>query len=214
MDTLLDNDILMKGACYGLLDELFPQSATQTTQVGILGAAKFVLAKAIKQRQLQGNPKIVIDRLNTFINNSHIVEPTEMEQRLAADLELLAQREGVALDAGESQLCAVLVIRGLCLLLTGDKRAIQSMEHLLASEKRLQPICGRVQCLEQLVLAWITESNLSLIGTAICSEPDVDKTLAICFNCRSTTLRPEVVIDCLNSYVSDLRCHAPQILAA
>jgi hypothetical protein len=214
MDALIDNDILMKGACYGLLDELLLRSYAPTTQVGILGAAKFVLSKAIQKRQLHGEPESVIARLNTFIDNSCIVEPTEAEQRLAADLELQAQRIGVALDAGESQLCAVLIIRELRSLRTGDKRAIKAMEQLLAADERLRPMCGKVQCLEQLMIRCISESNLPVIRATICAEPNVDKTLGICFSCGSLTISLEVVRDCLNSYVSDLRRHAPQILAA
>ena len=56
----------------------------------------------------------------SFVDTAQIIEPTEEEQLMAADFELAAQRAAVALDSGESQLCAVLIARALRLLLTGD----------------------------------------------------------------------------------------------
>ena len=69
---------------------------------------------------------------------------------MAADLEFRAQTTGLDLDVGESQLCAVLVMRMVPMLLTGDKRAISAIEHLFDLEPRIGWIAGRVYCLEQL----------------------------------------------------------------
>ncbi len=214
MVALVDNDILMKGACYGLLDEFFAQGSSQIAELGILGAAKFVVTKAIQNSRLQGDHEEAIKRLNTFVAGADIVEPTDEEQNLAADFEFEAQQVGVALDTGESQLCAVLIIRALRLLHTGDKRAIQAMENLRTSNAKLQSLCGRVQCLEQLVLKSISEKNFTMLRTAVCSEPDTDKALSISFSCKSADTTLEIVTEGLNSYVNDLRRYAPQILVS
>ena len=137
MEALVDNDILMKGACYGLLDELLSQTVSSIALLGILGATQFVVAKKIRKRVLRRDREAAVKSLEAFIQRITIVEPTTDEQRMAADFELAAQRAGVALDTGESQLCAVLVIRAVRQLYTGDKRAIQAMQELLEADTRL-----------------------------------------------------------------------------
>lgn len=209
MNVLVDNDILLKAACYGLFDELFSKNGKL---FGILGAARYVVAKKIVKHPLKGDSELAVGRLDAFVDHSAVVEPTADEQILAADFELAAQLNGVALDAGESQLCAVLITRSLEQLWTGDKRAIQALEDLLQSDERLSFLCGKVQCLEQLVLASLTEKNFTSIRVAICGEPKVDKTLSICFSCRSESASLEVIKECLDSYINDLRSHAPEIL--
>lgn len=209
MQTLIDNDILMKGACYCLLADFL---SSELGEFGVLGAARFVVAKAIRNSGLQGDPESAIGRLNDFLNGSVIVEPTDEEQNLAADFELQAQQAGVALDAGESQLCAVFVVRALQWLLTGDKRAIEALEELLDDDARLQALKGRVLCLEQLILRHTSNENFSSVRDAICSEPDLDKALSISFSCKTSTTI-EGALEGLNSYINDLHRNAPRILA-
>ncbi|HEV2859464.1 MAG TPA: hypothetical protein VGX48_00500 [Pyrinomonadaceae bacterium] len=212
MEALVDNDILMKGACYNLLDELLLQTVSSTKLLGILGATRFVVAKKIRKRALRGDKGAAVKSLEAFIQRVTTVEPTSEEQRMAADFELAAQRAGVALDTGESQLCAVLIIRAVRQLYTGDKRAIQAMQELLEADTRLRSLCNRVKCLEQLVLQSITEDNVSLFRAAICSEPETDMALTICFSCASKGASLEEVNYALTSYINDLRKSSPQIL--
>jgi hypothetical protein len=213
MEALVDNDILMKGACYDLLDELLSQTASSTNLLGILGATRFVVAKKIRKRVLRGDKEAAVTSLEAFIQRVTIVEPTSEEQRMAADFELAAQRAGVALDTGESQLCAVLIIRAVRQLYTGDKRAIQAMQDLLEADTRLISLGNKVKCLEQLVLQSITEGNVSLFRATICSEPETDMALTICFSCTSKSVSLEEISHALNSYIDDLRKSSPQILA-
>jgi hypothetical protein len=214
MEALVDNDILMKGACYGLLHELLTQTVSSTDLLGILGATRFVVAKKIRKRGLRRDKETAVKCLEAFIQSITAVEPTTDEQRMAADFELAAQRAGVALDTGESQLCAVLIFRAVRQLYTGDKRAIQAMQELLEVDTRLLAICNRVKCLEQLVLQSITEANVSLLRAAICSEPETDVALTICFSCTSKGTSLEEISHALNSYINDLRKSSPQILAS
>lgn len=213
MEALVDNDILLKGVCYDLLDELFSLKLTPAGMLGILGAARFVVTKKIRRRALKRGEESAIKSLEDFIQRVAIVEPTNDEQLLAADFELAAQRAGVALDIGESQLCAVLVLRAVRQLCTGDKRAIHAMQELLEVDTRLQPLCGKVKCLEQLVLQSITEDNISRFRAAICAEPKIDLALTICFSCSSRDVSLEEIGCALDSYINDLRRRARQILA-
>jgi hypothetical protein len=214
MEALVDNDILLKTACYGLFDELLSKNFSSADQIGILGAARFVVTKLLRKRALRGDREEAVKRLNEFIECIVIVEPTTEEQIMAADFELAAQRAGVALDTGESQLCAILITRALQQLFTGDKRAIQAIKELLDSDTRLHFLCGKVQCLEQMILRAVSENNVQLFRAAVCAEPEVDKTLAICFSCNRADASLETIREGLNSYINDLRTRAPEILAS
>ncbi|HYJ87581.1 MAG TPA: hypothetical protein VEW46_16080 [Pyrinomonadaceae bacterium] len=214
MEAVIDNDILFKGACYGLLEELLPADGSITGPLGILGAARYVVAKKIQKSALRTNATTAIKELEAFLERAETVEPTENEQLMAADFELAAQRTAVALDSGESQLCAVVIARALPLLLTGDKRAIKAIERLLDVDPRLQFLCGKIKCLEQLVLRSLSEENHSRLRAAVCGEPDVDKALAICFSCKNEAATLEGISEGLRSYINDLRSGAPQVLAA
>jgi hypothetical protein len=134
---------------------------------------------------------------------------------MAADFELAAQRAGLSFDVGESQLCAILICRLTPMLLTGDKRAIQALEELLDSEDRLSSLCGKVRCLEQLVLDVLRAgTNPDTLRGMICAEIDIDKTLTICFSCHSQDGPRQDYVDGLQSYVADLRQRAIRVLSS
>jgi hypothetical protein len=213
MDALVDNDVLFKAACYGLLRELIA-TVSLVQQVGVLGAAWFVISKKIAKCGLQRNAEDVLHDLRDFLSGVETVEPTEAEQSIAAEFELAAQRLAVSLDPGESQLCAVLICRSLRWLVTGDKRAIIAIDRLMPGDRRLDYLSGRVWCVEQLVLIMLSEGKAASLRRAICEEPSVDITLAICFSCTSGRADESEFRAGLESYVNDLRSKAPTVLAA
>jgi hypothetical protein len=214
MKALIDNDILFKGACYGFLDEFVPNVCGATDHVGALGAAWFVVSKRIQRTRLNRAVDLAINNLKAFLNRAAKLEPTEGEQVMAGQFELAALRSGVGLDAGESQLCAILISRLVPHLLTGDKRAIAAMEQLLDSEDRLVSLCGKVRCLEQLVLDVLTgKAGVDSLRASICAESHIDKALTICFQCSSLGNGGDYS-EGLQSYISDLRKRAPRVLSA
>jgi len=214
MTALIDNDILSKGSCYGLLDELLSPLSVAGDPFGVLGAARFVVSKKILKKTLNKGSDAAIKILHDFLKRAVVLEPTEREQTMAAEFELAAQRAGVGLDVGESQLSAILVCRLVPLLLTGDKRAVQAIEQLLDSESRLAAISGKIKCLEQLVLdALIFSNDSDALRRAICAEVEVDKTLTICFSCKSHMGAGRNHTEGLQSYITDLRQRAPRVLA-
>jgi hypothetical protein len=210
--ALVDNDVLFKGLSYDLLDTFLKTIPKEEDHVGILGAARFVLADKIRRRSPASVRSTEIQRLDAFLINAEIVEPTEEERLLAAEFESLGQELNVALDSGESQLCAILVERYVPLLLTGDKRAIVGLEQLLNSHARLTEICEKVKCLEQIVLDALDLCAVDSIRTCVCSHLTVDKTLAICFGCSSSSSSKVDIVAGLNSYINALRRDALHIL--
>lgn len=212
MTALIDNDVLMKGACYLLLAELIA-AKFGTDQVGYLGAAKFVLTKKIRIANLRGDTAEAEAELLRFLEVHQPIETTAEEQEFAANLETMAQNLAVNLDSGESQLLAVLVLRTLANLLTGDKRAILAIERLLDSVPTLAGIAGKVICLEQLVGHAVVSGDPVATRAAICREPGVDRTLSICFSCSGPGQSVASVMEGLVSYIADLRQGAPRALS-
>jgi hypothetical protein len=213
MNAVIDNDILSKGTCYGVLPALLGPYGGVNKGIGILGAARFVLPEKIRKRKLNRGTDAALKDFAEWISGLTELEPTGVEQQLAAEFESLAQRVGVNLDVGESQLCAIVVERGIGVLLTGDKRAIAAIENLLDSHDRLMAICGKLRCLEQAVLDVLEAANYAAIRVAICSERDVDKALTICFGCASPDIQHPQILVGLNSYIRALRGEAKRVLS-
>jgi hypothetical protein len=213
MNALIDNDILLKGACYGLLDEFVASTCGSADHAGTLGAARFVVSKRIKRRPPNKGADAAIAAFQAFLNRSVQIEPSAAEQSMASQFELTALRISVSLDAGESQLCAILISRIVPYLLTGDKRAIIAMEQLLDTDDRLSALCGKIRCLEQLVLDALSANPGNSLRASICAEPLVDKTLTICFECHSPATDGNHS-EGLASYIADLRNQAGRVLSA
>lgn len=213
MNALVDNDVLFKGACYRLLSEFVSAIPCDTKATGVLGSAQFVLRRRIRMARLRSNVSEPLRCLMQFLADAQILEPTDGELQMAANLELMAQTLRVNLDSGESQLSAVLVTRNLPVLLTGDKRAIQAIEILLDADARLQAACGRIKCLEQIVKTLLSDATPTTLRAAICGEPDVDKALSICFSCKNPDAGPDSFLEGLTSYINSLRASARRVLA-
>lgn len=214
MNTLVDNDVLVKGACYGVLCELAASISGAPSSCGILGAARFVVPKAIDRQHLQRESALPREAFQEFLEQNQVVEPTSAEQELAAELEAEAQALALNLDAGESQLVAILVTRAVPSLLTGDKRAIVALEQLLEPMPHLQPLVGRVHCLEQAVRRLVESAGMDAVRSAVCAEPRIDKALTICFSCSSAAASPPSVAAGLESYIADVRASAERVLAS
>jgi len=207
-DVAVDNDILIKAACYGLTHEL-----EDTRLLGVLGAAKYVVAGRINRMALAGDRNAACAAALNMIARSSVLEPSSDELHLAASIETAAQRRGLELDAGESQLAAMVVHRCIPLLETGDKRAIKGFDALLDEIAELAPLRGRLRCLEQIVSRCVDRGDPDALARAVCAEPRVDKTLTIC--CRCFTPAPHgTALDRagLDSYVAALRADAPHVL--
>jgi hypothetical protein len=213
MNAVLDNDIISKGACYRLLPQL-TSAVCPVEQIGVLGAARFVVTKKIKKRAINGDKTTVLEGLSEFFDTVQELEPSSDEQQLAAGLENAAQKANLNLDAGESQLCAIIVIRVIPILLTGDKRAIESIERLIDFVPALAPICGRIRCLEQIIAELLGLHEAVGLRDAVCSEPDVDKALSICFSCSSPEVPSSAHREALHSYIRSLKAKAPRALGS
>jgi predicted nucleic acid-binding protein len=202
-----------KGACYGLLSEFVAAIPSEQCKVGILGAARFVIRAKLRRANDSEQATAIMNTINAFTAGAIVLEPTMEEARIAAEIEFLAQKEGLNLDAGESQLCAIAIGRKMSWMVTGDKQAIRAFEVLLDHQALLSNLAGRVICLEQLVRRTLTSQSAARIRGSVCRHANIDRSLAICFSCWDATIGSESWVEALRSYVNDLRKSAARILA-
>jgi hypothetical protein len=181
--AVVDNDVLIKLACYRLLQDVLAVFGG-SVPIGILGVAKFVVTSNIRGSSSINDRESALQNFVVFLAEVEELEPTDDEINLATELEEAATRAAVGLDFGESQLCAIVLSRAIPMLITGDKRAIAAAEVIKSNIGRLAELEGKVVCLEQLVLSLTDRIGHGAIRDRICAEPDIDKSLSICFACR------------------------------
>lgn len=210
-DLLIDNDVLIKSACYSILDQL-RGSSDQHQDVAILGAAKFVVGKYLERRGLIKDRAAAQRRFQDYLSTVSILEPTIEEVKLASAIEETAMLLGLELDSGESQLCAIAVLRHPALVLTGDKRAIASAEILTQSVSQLASLAGRLVCFEQAIMGVVERIGLDTTRVRICAEATIDKSLSICFECHAMAESRPIDLTGLLSYIRDVRRRAPVLL--
>jgi hypothetical protein len=206
----IDNDIVLKASSYGLASNLWP---LDRPDIAVLAAARFVVPTYIDRGRGRDKARAKI-HLATLLARASFLEPTELEIQMALSFESAAQTARLALDTGESLLCAMVINRSMDALETGDKRAIESLEKLLEDAGDVAALFGRVRSLEQVVRGSITDDPaFSVVSAAICAEPDIDKALSICFSCWGSGATRNSAMAALDSYVSDLRTRAARILS-
>ncbi|MUV14576.1 hypothetical protein [Noviluteimonas gilva] len=213
-DAAIDNDALLKGVSYGFIDDLLASIPGAPFDYGVLGTAKYVLPKVLKKR-----PPVRVEEaksdLSTALESLEILEPTPDETLLAAQLEYEAQLLSLPMHVGECQLIAILVVRALNHVLTGDKAALVAVGPV-ASAAGIDPakLSGKFICFEQAVRFLMSSKGAAPIKSAICAERDVDIAMRVCFSCASPEVEKESWLACLESHIEDLRSHSGDILVA
>ena len=210
-NLLLDNDILIKCACYSILDQICGPPGEQG-DVAVLGAARFVVSKYLERRGTIQDREAARGRFRDYLSTVIVLEPTTDEIKLASAIEEAATLLDLDLDSGESQLCAIAIFRGPYLVLTGDKRAIASAETLKESVGELTSLTGRLVCLEQAIMGLGQRIGIDTIRVLICAEAAVDKALSICFECHAIAEGQPLELTGLHSYIRELRRQAPTLL--
>lgn len=207
-DVLVDNDVMLKGCCYGIDEPLLELLNDLEAAPLVLAAAKYVIKGRIRRdRSLVDRERAHVS-FERSIGRLREIEPTEAELEMAAEFEATAQALNLELDGGESQLLAILIARGLPLLLTGDKRAIVAIERI-AGDTLPSP---SIACLEQVMTSLLRRIGLARLRERVCAEPRVDRSLTLCFACSSTVVESASVEGGLRSYVGHLRKWSGRIL--
>jgi len=206
---LIDNDVIKKLSIYGLFSCLVEMIGAASS-VGVLGAARFVLPKAIEKSKSLEDRAGALMRLADALSLCQEIEPTADQVELAAALEDGAQRLGLPLDAGESLLLAILVVDANARMLTGDKRALACAPDALGPDAAAA-VAGKVGCLEQAIYSLLGAIEPDNCAQAVCSEPSTDKALSLCFGCASSFSLENAQAG-LESYIEHARAAAAPLL--
>jgi hypothetical protein len=205
-EALLDTDLLLKTVSYRLAGATFSLLTERGLSPRVLGAARFMLRTLVHRGRRITNKAAAAAELAAVELLLTEIEPSAAETTLSAEIEALASAGGHAVDAGESQLLAMLIHRSRSILLTGDKRAIRGIAQMLSP---LPP--RRIVCLEQLLTSLVEREGPAAIRQAVCREPEVDKALTAACSC-SAPGHPDPRQG-LGSYTEDLRRQAPALIS-
>lgn len=208
--ALLDNDVLIKVSAYKLSGITLDRTTFEGVPPAMLGVGRFVVRDRLARSSRFADGAAALTCFNEMLPGLSLLEPTDAELQQAAEFESYALSTNSELDGGESQLLAILISRSAKLLATGDKRAIKAIEAIAAVEAQ-----GRIACFEQLVASIALAISTNDLQSAICSEPNADKALSICFKCASQApLTAAAVSEALNSYIEHVRLQASSVLIA
>lgn len=211
-ELLLDTDVLIKLAAYGLLEAIAHPGCDPGCErrTGLIAAARFVARKQLQRKA--ANVEGALANLDAFLTTAEILEPSQTELEFAADLEDAAARAGVDLDVGESQLCALALLQQRPVILTGDKRAIVAAEHLLGVVPAVAGLATRMACLEQAVTLAVQRIGSLVVRALVITELKMDTAVTICFHSTNPAVGDDFQPTGLASYVNDLRRSAPTML--
>lgn len=211
-EALIDTDVLYKTVTYGLISHLIHIRPYGVERYSMLGAAQFMLSKRLTKKPPSRGVDLALSEFRAAVAQCiSVLEPTDAEISMAAELEYVARQLDVALDSGESLLSAILLHRDCNYIFTGDKRAIVAVGTLLSNNPELG-LSGKIVCLEQLFMQML-QHDAEFVRSAVCSAPSVDKALSNCFSCHAQTSHIESWVEGLTSYIESLNQQAPLVLA-
>lgn len=196
----LDTDVLLKISAYGLSGELMALLAPHGS-AGTLGLTHLIAGRQLARK------RGVVDRagaaadLASLLAQLERLEPDDDEIALAAELASIAQTLSLPLDAGEAQLTAIVMSRGLPMMVTGDKRALGALSTMLADDADRPPLRGRLVCFEQVISAITTMIGAVAMRSRICAEPDVDGAMRLACSCGRADWNPAQLEEACDSYV-------------
>lgn len=198
MNLLCDNDFLLKIAAFDLFDQTLEIFNAEDRQVFYLISAPYrmkVRKKAAEGRKRYG--AAVHNRLATIFDRA---EPLEISTSVVAD-RLTAI---LGLDEGEVRLIEAATQQEDSIILTGDKRCIQTLGQAPDLGDVRDCLLGRVWCLEVVLQALIERLGFDEVRRRVLPEIRQDGTARALFGSGLASTRQSVT-DGLSSYVEDLR---------
>lgn len=182
------------------MDNLSECLGAEVCSIGHLGSLRFVVGKRLNRMGLSA----ASEQLDQFLQAATEIDLSESELELAASIEEFSLNSGLELDAGESILISVGILRQLQRVVTGDKRAICSCKSIASEFPFIEQLKGHLFSLEQLLGKLVKIHGQNEIRSRVCSDPSADKAAKICFACNATKFSEGDAIKALSSYQLDL----------
>lgn len=196
----LDTDILLKVSAYRLAGELIAVLQPHG-RPGTLGLTHIIAGRQLARKRGVRDQAGAAAELTSLLARLERLEPDEEEIGLAADLAARAQALSLPLDAGEAQLVAITAMRGLPMMITGDKRALEALASMLTGEADRSPLLSRLVCFEQVIAVLATVVGEETLRDRICAESDVDGAMRLACSCGRTDWDPAQLHEACRSYV-------------
>lgn len=189
---LVDNDVLIKLAHWGLLDHLPACFGLGWPQVSVLASLQF---RAVRRDTKLFRSSDVADELNGYLALTGEVPPGD-----AADMSCL---QGIVdLDAGEVELIAACLADQEAILISGDKRALRALVGGCPPDIA-ERLCGRVVCLEQILTLIARRTSCATVVQGLLANRELDSVVRAVIGpggCSDAQF-----LEGMNAYVAHLR---------
>ena len=202
LTCFLDNDIVIKLSAFDLFDGAITILNLDWEQLRVYSAAQYTF-----------RGKSYIAQYSESVCQKAIAI-TQKCQKVEADnsIEFTLLNKVKNIDEGEAALIAATADKDVFLLTTGDKKCLKALATDPNLESVCKRLCGRVICLEQIILKLIEAKGFVFVRDRVLPMVSCDKSLQICFGVSSPATEENVMAG-LNSYINDIRQQAPDLLA-
>lgn len=200
----IDNDILLKLTAFQLFEEAIAVLDLSPSDLRVLPTARFVFRQK-RARQVSYSDIVwatAIDRVESYqsVNTTN--------SQVLAELQRLEKFRD-QIHVGETALIAATCTTADFVLLSGDKVCFKALPQVPA--ETYGRLCGRVVCLEQIVLKLIHVLGFDVVKERIQPFVHCDKMIHICFGYSEPALENDVK-EGLQSYIKDLETLCPDLL--
>jgi hypothetical protein len=206
----VDNDILLKLIAFNLFESAIDSLNLTQDDLRVLRTAKHVFRRKRSQNKIYSNE--IWSKAIEITEQCQLIEnPKSSDEAIATLLEeqqLDPFRD--QLHPGETQLILATRNQPDFLLLSGDKKCLTALPKI--PTHIYQRLCGRVICVEQLVLRMIEILGFEAVCDRIQPNAQYDKTIQICFGYSQNSPENQVR-EALQSYINDIHRLAPGLLA-
>lgn len=187
----LDNDIILKLATCSLFEKTLETFEVKTNQVKILETFLYKFSKESKRKRTNNLVTYNIDAAIKIAKNCNKLSAIYINQEYFMALQKIEE-----IDRGEAILlsyASYLNQQGnLNYLLTGDKRCLKALNNTTINNI-IQPLEGKIWCLEQLILKNIEVYGFTCIQQNIYPVRDCDNNLKLIFGYSIESPKNEVI---------------------
>lgn len=190
---------------FQLFDEAIATLKIDKTNLQVSPTAKFFFQR--KQKKKGQSPDAVLAAVIELVG-SCISVIANVDESSAEELSQLGQIKEI--HEGEAALIVATRSQTDFLLLSGDKNCMRGLAEI--PEQIYKRLCGRVICLEQIILKLIEVKGFEFVRDRVLPMVSCDKALQICCG-YSAPASEESVISGLTSYINNIQQQAPNLLA-
>jgi hypothetical protein len=204
VELFLDNDIILKLASIGLLQNIETIFNVESSSIFILPTAKPYIRNSKNVRD-KYPPKIINDCLDTIKKYSSI-PGNYIDEKIIESLSIIP-----GIDSGEQVLFSIIPKTNDFLVLTGDKKALTHLWEAQGVESIKLALSGKIVCLEWIMLKLLESENFDFLSGQIKAANFCgDQEIRIVFN--QAELTSGKAKNGLQSYLDDLKKHTGNLL--